>query len=411
MPRCNMLAPATDRPNSEDSQTLAEVEQTIASGVGGLRFGKELERRYEADTHQQRVQFITTVGIGGALIYNLYLISDWLMLRDVFFYAALSRLCLITPMFIVMLLLARHITSRRVLETTAATGTVVASLMPLIVMIHSNSPYQLHYQLGMLLLMVYCTMIQQLPMRHATVAMLCMLTIQLVTTYIAGFADFLTWQANAVLFVSTAALLLMASYFLERGSRLSYLFALRGRLLQAQLVEMARTDALTQLFNRRYQDEVITSFWQRARETPTNVAIILMDIDHFKSYNDSYGHPQGDTCLKLLSDVIRQQAGECGAMAFRFGGEEILILMNADARQARKMAEALQASVAALKLPHPVLGEGALVTISLGVACAIAPKTSPESLISAADNALYAAKRAGRNCACFARNDAFECLV
>ncbi len=411
MPRCNMLASALDRPRLEDSKTLAEVEQMIASGVGGLRFGQDLERRYEADTHQQRVQFITAVGVAGALVYNLYLISDWLMLRDVFFYAALSRLCLITPMFIVMLLLAPRIKSRRVLETTAAIGTVIASLMPLIVMINSNSPYQLHYQLGMLLLMVYCTMIQQLPVRYATVAILCMLTIQLVTTYTAGFADFLTWQANAVLFVSTAALLLMASYFLERGSRLSYLFALRGRLLQAQLVEMARIDALTQLFNRRYQDEVITSFWERARDTPTNVAMILLDIDHFKSYNDSYGHPQGDTCLKLLCEVIRQKTRENDAVAFRFGGEEVLILMNADARQARKLTETLQASVAALKLPHPVLGEGALVTISLGVACAIAPDTSPESLISAADNALYAAKHAGRNCACFSRNDAFECQV
>ncbi|EGH33197.1 GGDEF domain-containing protein, partial [Pseudomonas syringae pv. japonica str. M301072] len=70
--------------------------------------------------------------------------------------------------------------------------------------------------------------------------------------------------------------------------------------------------------------------------------------------------------------------------------------------QAREVAEALQTSVAELKLPHPVLGENALVTVSLGVACATAPMTSAENLIGAADNALYAAKRAGRNCVCFA---------
>ncbi|GAB0085227.1 GGDEF domain-containing protein [Pseudomonas syringae] len=338
------------------------------------------------------------MGIGGSLIYNLFLITDWLILRDVFVYVAIGRLCLITPMFIIMLILARRLASRRAMETTAAVATVLCSLMPMVVMTYSESPYQIFYQLGMLLIMVYCTMIQQLPLRHAAAALSCMLIIQLVTTYIADFADFVIWQANALLFVSTVMLLLMASYFLERASRLSYLFALRGRLLQVQLLEFARTDALTRLFNRRYQDEVLTSVWERARKKQANVAIILLDIDHFKSYNDNYGHPQGDVCLKLLCKAIQQSANDGGAVAFRFGGEEVLVLMNADADQATKMAETLKATVAALKLPHPALGEDAHVTISLGVASGIAPLITYDTLISAADNALYAAKHAGRNC-------------
>ncbi|WP_122419754.1 GGDEF domain-containing protein [Pseudomonas viridiflava] len=394
-----MLTPALDRPTLEDSQTLAEVERTIASGVGKLRFSPELERRYEADTQQQRRRFITVVGIGGGLIYNLYLLSDWLMLRDMFFYVAIGRLCVITPMFIALLLLIQRMTSRRALETTAALGTVLSSLMPMVVMTYSESPHQLHYQLGMLLVMVYCTMIQQLPFRYATVATLSMLGIQLVTTYLADFADFLTWQANALLFVSTVALLLMSSYFLERGARLSYLFALRGRLLHTQLMEVARTDALTRLFNRRYLDELVSSIWERSRETPTNVAFILLDIDHFKSYNDNYGHPQGDSCLKLMSQVIQQNAQQHGAVAFRYGGEEILILMvNTDVSQAKALAEIMKAALATLKLPHPAQGEGALVTISLGVAAAVAPLATADQLINAADVALYAAKHAGRNC-------------
>ncbi|MCJ8179203.1 GGDEF domain-containing protein [Pseudomonas viridiflava] len=394
-----MLTPALDRPTQEDSQTLAEVEQTIACGVGALRFSRELERRYEADTLHQRRRFITAVGIGGGLIYNLYLLSDWLMLRDMFFYVAIGRLCVITPMFIGLLLLIQRMTSRRALETTAAVGTVLSSLLPMVVMTYSESPHQLHYQLGMLLVMVYCTMIQQLPFRYATVATLSMLGIQLVTTYLADFADFLTWQANALLFVSTVALLLMSSYFLERGARLSYLFALRGRLLHIQLMEVARTDALTRLFNRRYLDELVSSIWERSRETPTNVAFILLDIDHFKSYNDNYGHPQGDSCLKLMSQVIQQNAQQHGAVAFRYGGEEILILMvNTDVSQAKALAEIMKAALATLKLPHPAQGEGALVTISLGVAAAVAPLATADQLINAADVALYAAKHAGRNC-------------
>ncbi len=399
MTRCRMLTPALDRPGLEDSQTLAEVERTIASGVSRLRFSPALEQRYEADTQQQRRRFITAVGIVGAVVYNLYLISDWLMLRDVFVYAAIGRLCVITPMFIVMLLLIQRMKSRRAMETTAAIGTVLSSLMPLVVMLYSDTPYKLHYQLGMLLVMVYCTMIQQLPFRYAAVAMPCMLTILLVITHLAAFPDAMTWQANALLFFCTVALLLMASYFLERGARLSYLFALRGRLLHVQLMEVARTDALTRLFNRRYLDELVTSIWERARETPTKVAFILLDIDHFKSYNDNYGHPQGDSCLKLMSQVIQQNAQEKGAVAFRYGGEEILILMvNTDAAQARDLADTLKAALAMLKLPHPAQGDGAVVTISLGVAAATAPGATADQLINAADIALYAAKHAGRNC-------------
>lgn len=399
MPGCPMLATVLARPDSKDPQTLVDVDQTIASGVRTLRFGKDLERRYETETLSERRQFLTSVGIGGALVYDLFLISDWLSLNDVFNYVAIGRLFLITPMFIILLLLAQRLTARWALETAAAFGTVVASLMPLVVMIYSDSPYRLHYQLGMLLLMVYCTMIQQLPVRYAAVAMSIMLVIQLVTTYIANFADFMTWQANALLFVSTVALLLMASYFLERGSRLSYLFALRGRLLQVQMMEMARTDSLTGLFNRRYQDEVMTSVWAHAANSSTRVAIILLDIDHFKAFNDNYGHPEGDRCLKRLSAAIQQTAKDAGALTFRFGGEEILVLMmNADVSQARALAERLRAAVTALDVPHPVLGDGARVTVSLGLAAATASQSSAAALISSADAALYAAKHAGRNC-------------
>lgn len=384
---------------AHDAQTLADVERTIASGVRILRFSDGLERRYQADTVRQRLQFITAVGIGGAVVYNLFLLSDWLTLRDMFAYVAAGRLLLVTPLFIALLVLGQRLTRRWAVETAAAAGTVVSSLIPLVAMIYSHSPYRLHYQLGMLLIMVYCTMIQQLPMRFASVAMLCMLAIQLVSTYLADFADFRIWQANALLFVSTVALLLMASYFQERASRLSYLFALRGRLLREQLLDIARTDALTQLFNRRYQGEVMTQVWEEAVARPVSVAVILLDIDHFKAYNDNYGHLQGDACLAQVSQAIQQAAQAQDALVFRFGGEELLILqVGAGAGQAQALGEALRQAVAALAIAHPVLGAGARVTASLGVAAAMAPHTGADALIAAADQALYAAKAAGRDC-------------
>jgi diguanylate cyclase (GGDEF)-like protein len=378
---------------------MAMVEQAIAGGVGGLAFEPALERRYETDTQRQRLQFLTSTGICGAVIYNLFLISDWLALQDVFAYVAVGRLLLITPMIIAILLLAQRLTSRRTLETVSATATVLSSLMPLVVMIYSDSPYRLHYQLGMLLLMVYCTMIQQLPFRFAAAAMASMLGIQLVTTHVAGFMDPVTWRANAFLYGSTVVLLLMASYFLERGSRLSYLYALRGRLLEVQLTDMARTDPLTQLFNRRHQGDVMAQLWQAAGTQATRVTAILIDIDHFKLYNDNYGHLQGDNCLKQVSATIKQLSAQANALPFRFGGEEMLVLwVGVDGQQARQLGQDLCTAVADLALPHPALGVEARVTISVGIATGLAPYVTAHNLIGAADQALYAAKDAGRNC-------------
>jgi diguanylate cyclase (GGDEF)-like protein len=395
----SVVIPVVVRSCSEDLEALAEVQRTIASGKRWLRFSDALERRYEADTRQRRLRFLTVMGIGGGLIYNLFLISDCLILSDAFRYLVAGRLGLITPLFVALLLLMQRLKSRWSMEKVAAIGTVVASIMPLIVMIHSDSPYRLHFQLGMLLLMVYCTMIQQLPVKYAAVSLTCMLIAQLITTYIAGFMDFVMWQANSLLYLSAVVLLLMASYFLERSSRLSYLFALRGRLLQVQLTEMARTDPLTQLFNRRYQGEVTALVWEQTQTAPTPVAVILLDIDHFKAYNDNYGHLQGDICLKLLSGAIQRTVQDAGALAFRFGGEEILVLMvDADASQTRALAETLRAAVVAMNMPHPAMGEGARVTISLGMANGLAPFSSFDHLMACADDALYAAKSAGRNC-------------
>lgn len=394
-----MSVHALQPPGYNDPQLLAEVERTLVCGVRTLRFGGELEARYEADTLRRRRHFITVVGIAGAVVYNLFMISDWLVLHDLFIYVALGRLCLITPLFVALLLMGQRVRSRRALETLATVGTVVCSVMPLVVMIYSDSPYRLQFQLGMLLIMVYGAMIQQLPFRFTLVALTSMLLIQLLTTYLAHYADIVNWQSNAVFYASAVLLLLLGSWFLERGARLSYLYALRGRLLHEQLLTIARTDALTLLFNRRYQGEVLDDIWQRSAAAPTSVAAILLDIDYFKAYNDNYGHPQGDACLKELSRVIQRVAQERGALAFRFGGEEFLLLLtDADARHATAAAEALRGAVAALGIPHPVLGEGARVTISLGVAATVAPQASAEALIGAADSALYAAKRAGRDC-------------
>jgi diguanylate cyclase (GGDEF)-like protein/PAS domain S-box-containing protein len=167
-----------------------------------------------------------------------------------------------------------------------------------------------------------------------------------------------------------------------------------------ELHGLAFKDSLTGLSNRRYLDQQLELLWQQEVDAAGErfLAVLMVDVDHYKSYNDSYGHQAGDECLRVIASAISSAAGRSSDVVGRYGGEEFtLILRNADAAGARVVAERIREKIEELRLPHASSPFG-LVTLSIGVA-AQQPTTSskPSELVEAADRALYAAKRAGRN--------------
>ena len=162
--------------------------------------------------------------------------------------------------------------------------------------------------------------------------------------------------------------------------------------------QLATRDELTGLANRRSLNEVLASEWARAKRSGQPLALAMIDIDHFKRYNDHYGHQAGDECLKRIARDIQMNARRTGDLAARYGGEEfLLILPDADAAVALRLAEGLRKSIESLDLPHAHSPAGK-VTVSVGVA-ALDDACYPdaESLLRAADDALYRAKDLGRN--------------
>jgi chemotaxis family two-component system sensor kinase Cph1 len=164
-----------------------------------------------------------------------------------------------------------------------------------------------------------------------------------------------------------------------------------------QLAALARTDGLTGLANRRAFDERLEHEWARARGRSTPLSLITFDLDFFKQYNDHFGHPDGDTCLRQVSHVIAQERRSTGLLA-RVGGEEFSILLpETDLQGALIFAEDVRLGISALQLSHPKSTFG-VVTASFGVAVQVPGVTSiMKDLVQAADAALYAAKAAGRN--------------
>jgi diguanylate cyclase (GGDEF)-like protein len=169
--------------------------------------------------------------------------------------------------------------------------------------------------------------------------------------------------------------------------------------VRLRLQRLSRMDALTGLYNRRHFQEYLQNVWQRAQHDASDVAIIMMDVDHFKKYNDRYGHQAGDACLSKVAEAMRACLREPGDMVARFGGEEfIAVLPQANGVMAHAAAERVRLAVQALQLPHADSSAAPVVTVSLGVASmAVQPGQIDAALIKSADDALYAAKRGGRN--------------
>lgn len=161
----------------------------------------------------------------------------------------------------------------------------------------------------------------------------------------------------------------------------------------------AHVDPLTRIANRRQFDSFMEKEWQRAIRSGNTLSLVVLDVDHFKLYNDSLGHPAGDVCLQQVAQAIASHACRPGDLAARYGGEEfVLLFSDTDATKAMTLAETIRAHIESLQLPHPRSPTSAWITVSIGVA-SIRPHQLDErsTLFVAADRALYAAKEGGRN--------------
>jgi diguanylate cyclase (GGDEF)-like protein len=165
-----------------------------------------------------------------------------------------------------------------------------------------------------------------------------------------------------------------------------------------RLTVMASIDMLSGLANRRGFQSRLDFEWMKAQQFNSDLSLLMIDVDHFKLYNDTYGHPEGDACLTRLGEVLAGIAAGTMGFAGRYGGEEFcLLLPNTSPQRAREIGEMVRASVQDLGLPHATSSHQT-VTVSVGVAATLpSDSQTPGDLIEAADAALYAAKHGGRN--------------
>ncbi|MEO8543040.1 MAG: diguanylate cyclase [Burkholderiaceae bacterium] len=165
-----------------------------------------------------------------------------------------------------------------------------------------------------------------------------------------------------------------------------------------QLLRLSTTDGLTGIANRRLFDQTLQTEWQRCARNRSHLALLMIDIDHFKQYNDNYGHQTGDECLRQVARILAMCAKRSGELVARYGGEEFAILLPAtDAAEAMVIGQRCVQEIASARIPHADSPVSPCLSVSVGVASMIAaPAEGRATLVMQADSAMYCAKKAGR---------------
>lgn len=210
----------------------------------------------------------------------------------------------------------------------------------------------------------------------------------------------------SIFYISSFTFTAYVNWKLNRERYSVFLNALEARRLQRQATErgqtlyrLSRIDSLTGLDNRRSIDEKLLDYWREWVDEEQPFAVILIDIDHFKRFNDYYGHQKGDHCLTLVADALSGFARPHGALIGRYGGEEFIALMRIDdPEQVTAFSEEICDTVARMQLPHQGRQDKlSFVTASVGASFVRHGADKLEKIFSEADRALYTAKEAGRN--------------
>lgn len=378
--------------------TLEAIETFIAKRQKGLNFPDWLERQFEQDTRRRRAQRLRAAIPSIAVIYNLFLVPDWMLVGDKIMIAIILHFAVVTPWILLTGWLTKDDSPKFLREGMAASIPVVIVLQILVSFVLTSSPDADHYQYFVLLVVLFTNTIQRVPFRYAVVVSSSIIAFHSLAIIISGHMSLQVAFVAMMTLAVSAYLTLVSNYYLERDARRAYLHALRDRLRHIEVEDASKRDALTDLANRHHLTERLTELWQKGDDAVSPVAMIMLDIDHFKLFNDRYGHVTGDACLKRVAACVSAELRNVDDLGVRYGGEELLVLIpNTEASSAIRIAERIRRSIEALAIPHEGLGAARIVTASCGAAAAPVSTISAPELIAAADVALYAAKRNGRN--------------
>ncbi|WP_296574299.1 diguanylate cyclase [Phreatobacter sp.] len=389
----------------ETAITEQDIARARQARRWDLTFPEPIEALFEHEIESRRARIMRKVMPRTIVIYNLFLVGDYFLVPDVFGLAVIVHLTIVTPwMIAATVLIGRtEVAALRHYLVASIPISMVAGII--VVFSASRAPYAEHYQYFVIMALIYANATLRPSFRHVVLCSTLALAAHTVALALHPGIDPIIAIAAASCLVVATYVSLLNNASIERDLRRIFLLRLSESLaasdLQraaADLHRMSLVDPLTGLANRRGIDARAEGIAAAAAGPKASVAVLMIDVDRFKPFNDCYGHPAGDQCLVEVARGIRGSVRDGVDLAGRYGGEEFLVLLpGTEPEEALRAAERIRASVESLALPHAA-SEAGIVTVSIGVA--IAEPAQVDGLnrtIADADAALYVAKQAGRN--------------
>ncbi len=372
---------------------MSEAARLLANGFRSLRFPEPLEREFRAE-HRARVRPWARLAIliSACTVAGFAILDHFVLAAEHARISTLVRFGLHVPAVAIMLIA----TSRRFYERWYDVVIVIVAPafgIGTVIMAAFSPPTEVPL-VGARLLLVTFFFYFMLGLRLKWAATANgVVFVALVVAFAAGTMP--TATATYLMFLLFCANLIgcVGSYALEHANRTAF-------LEHRQLTEVATHDGLTALLNRAAFEDQIRRVWQQAQRDRQTVAVIMIDIDYFKAYNDCYGHLAGDDCLRRVAGALREAARRRPLdFVARYGGEELAaVLYGADRSYGESISRSLLTAVRDLKIPHAGSQTQPYVTVSVGVVAVDAYRVASHDVaVALADQALYSAKHQGRD--------------
>lgn len=391
--------------NSSDREQFEQASRLIENGFPWLRFPRDIEALFNKHLRKRVRQQVRFTGLSVFILYLFLGGLVWHFLPPEQFVAWMQPWLLFGVGLLAIAMFSRQQDRDRLYEAWAIpTAFITLTGASVLLFLIPNAALQQYAAYGLIYLTLVVYGVAGLSLRGAMAA-----------GWMAVFAVIVIDKAFAI---EVDVLLLCQSlvaanflggiiaYLLEHRERSNflnaYLLSLRTQELERvtqRLGRQSQEDPMTGLANRRYFNEVFQHEWDRGRRSGQPLSVIFIDVDHFKKYNDHYGHIEGDQCLTVVARVLGEQVRRAGDLAVRYGGEEfVLLLPDTPLDGALQVANAVLRSIDAVQLPHAASTTAPYVTVSVGVATTKpCVEASVVDLLECADNALYEAKESGRH--------------
>lgn len=393
-------------PVPQEDDVLPQFELDRSFWMGRKKFPPTMEAAFQIEMDRWREHRIIKNGLIAVLLYGSFAISDLFMVPDVYREAWAIRFLLVIPLMLVCTFAVYRIVHPVWRETLVASISVLAGVSLAWIAALSDHPNAAHYQTGITLIILFGNIVLSMRFRSALLSSIIMAAVYaFMLMRVPGMLPEVRF--NSWLFSFSAVIIsLVANYRMDQDQRRAYLARGREQARNAELShavellgKLSAEDALTRIANRREFDRRLGIEWSRARRDRQPLALIMVDIDCFKNFNDHYGHLAGDTCLQQVAAALRGVPKRPADLVARFGGEEFVALLPATSLEdAAEVAERMRQAVVDLQIPHATSRVAPGVTASFGVAV-IQPWMHEDlsELVAAADVALYDAKEHGRN--------------